>query len=219
MLAFRTVWISRRAGGSPSFDVHPPGAADSGAEPFYLTNEVAVFEDLHPGAHGAVADIMTVRAFACADAPLEHAGQLFRGAAPSGEGLLQAWREMAERLERFSLWALETIELLLRDLDEKALAKLFGHFASRVRAAGARCGSWTETFPAEVHRAERRTLPAHADCTPLPVERVAAHLLPDGTFSRLMPGYESRVGQVEMLKAVARAFNEEIGRASCRERV
>ena len=74
------------------------------------------------------------------------------------------------------------------------------------RARG--CGNWTDSFKAEVFRGEKRNLPAHADCTPLSVERVASHLLPGGTFSRLMPGYESRAGQVEMLKAVARAFNE-----------
>jgi ATP-dependent DNA helicase DinG len=176
--------------------------------PFFLTNDVSAFEDIHPAGHAAVADVMAVRAFACANAPLERAEQLFPCQRPSGEGLWQAWEQMAARLDAFPLWALETIELLLRDLDEKALAKLFGHFAARVRASGVGCGTWTETFKADGVRSERRTLPAHSDCTPLPVERVAAHLLPGGTFARLMPGYESRSGQVEMLKAVARALNE-----------
>jgi 23S rRNA pseudouridine1911/1915/1917 synthase len=40
---------------------------------------------------------------------------------------------MAPRLDAFPLWALETIELLLRDLDEPALARLFGF--SRTKAA------------------------------------------------------------------------------------
>ena len=208
MLALRTVWVSRRGGGAPAFDAYPPGAAAEGEDRLYLTNDAAALEDLFPQSHAAVVDVMAVRAFACANAPLERAEQLFDGREPSGEALWLAWLQMAERLDGFPLWALETVELLLRDLDEKALAKLFGHFASRVRAAGARCGNWVETFKAEALRAERRTLPAHADCSPLPVERVAAHLMPGGTFARLMPGYESRAGQVEMLRAVVRAFNE-----------
>lgn len=207
----KTVWVTRRAGESPVFDVYPAAAADGrdGAEPLYLTNAPLAFEGFFPGGAAAVADVMAVRAFACPDAPLERADQLFaEGEPPSGEGLWRAWERMAQRLDAFPLWALETVELLLRDLDERALARLFGHFAARVREAGRNCGNWTDSFRAENLRGERRTLPSHDDCTPLGVERVAAHLLPGGTFARLMPGYESRPGQVEMLRAVTRAFNE-----------
>lgn len=211
MLSIRTVWITRHAGKAPAFDVFPPpadGAAEPETEPFYLTNDPLAFEGFFPAGKAAVVDVMSVRAFAFAHAPLERAEQLFDGASPSAEGLWLAWQKMAEHLDAFPLWALETIELLLRDLDEKALARLFGHFASRVRASGKNCGPWADSFKAEVLRSEKRSLPAHADCTPLSAERIAAHLLPGGTFSRLMPGYESRLGQVEMLKAVVRAFNE-----------
>jgi len=212
MLSIRTVWITRHADRPPSFDVYPPaepGSPDAVAdEPFYLTNDPLAFEDFFPSGQASVADVMAVRAFACAHAPLERAAQLFDGAPPSAESLWLVWQKMSERLGAFPLWALETIELLLRDLEERALARLFGHFASQVRLSGVGCGNWTDSFKAEVFRGEKRELPAHADCTPLPLERVAAHLLPGGTFSRLMPGYESRLGQVEMLKAVARAFNE-----------
>jgi len=207
----RTVWVTRRAGESPAFDVYPASAASDrdGAGPLYLTNDPLAFEGFFPGGAAAVADVMAVRVFACPDAPLERAEQLFvEGEPPSGEGLWRAWERMAQRLDAFPLWALETVELLLRDLDERALARLFGHFAARVREAGRNCGNWTDSFKAENLRGERRTLPSHADCTPLGVERVASHLLPGGTFARLMPGYESRAGQVEMLRAVARAFNE-----------
>lgn len=211
MLSIRTVWIIRRAGGPPAFDSYPPAAslASEGGAPLYLTNDPVAFEGLFPEGHAAVADIMAVRAFACAQTPLERAEQLFdRGEPPSAEGLWRVWQRLAGRLDAFPLWALETIELLLRDLDERALARLFGHFAGRVRASGAGCGNWVESFKAEAFRGERRNLPAHADCTPLAADRVAAHLLPGGTFARLMPGYESRAGQVEMLRAVTRAFNE-----------
>ncbi len=210
MLSIRTVWITRHAGASPSFEVYPQPVAGSGAagETLYLTNDPLAFEDLLQAGKTCVADVMAVRAFACSQTPLERAEQLFEGAPPSAEALWHVWQSMAARLEAFPLWALETIELLLRDLDEPALARLFGSFAERVRAAGVGCGSWADSFKAEAFRGEKRELPAHADCSPLNVDRLASHLMPGGTFARLMPGYESRPGQVEMLRAVVRAFNE-----------
>ena len=210
MLSIRTVWITRHADAPPAFDVYPqPVAGNSAAEePLYLTNDPLAFEDLLPAGKARVADVMAVHALACSQTPLERADQLFEGEPPSAEGLWQVWQKMSARLTAFPLWALETIELLLRDLEEPSLARLVGFHAERVRAAGAGFGNWTESFKAEAFRGEKRELPAHADCSPLNVERVAAHLMPGGTFARLMPGYESRPGQVEMLRAVARALNE-----------
>jgi len=206
----RTAWITRRAGEAPAFDLYPLPSGPPGEEAtFYLTNDVAAFEGLVPEGRAVVADVLTVYGYACALAPIERPEQLFGpGERPSAEGLWHVWQGLAGRLARFPLWALETIELLLRDIDERALARLFGLFAQDARASGERCGGWIESFKAEALRGERRTLPSHADCTPLDTERAASHLLPGGTFARLMPGYESRAGQVEMLKAVARAFGE-----------
>ena len=50
-----------------------------------------------------------------------------------------------------------------------------------------------------------RLLP-HEDCAPLDVARVASHLEAGGTLGA-MPGYEARPGQLEMVRAVTRAFN------------
>jgi len=186
----------------------PPEPAIEGQHVVYLTNDVAAFEDLAPEKRADIADVMAVRAFAYPEAPLENAAQLFTDAAPSAEGLHHIWQQLDRRLSRFPLWALETLELLLRDLGEKALARIFAHFANRVRQSGRNCGNWTDSFAAENLRVERKHTPTHADCSPLPLERVAAHLLPNGIFARLMPGYEPRPGQVEMLRTVARAFNE-----------
>lgn len=153
-------------------------------------------------------DVMAVRAFALTQAPVERAEQLLGDDPPSGEALWRVWQKMVDRLEVLPLWALETVELVLRELDEKALARLLGHFAARVRAKGVGCGHWIESFKPDTARWEKRELPSHADCTPLNVDRIAAHVMPGGTFARLMPGYESRAGQVEMLRAVTKAFNE-----------
>lgn len=210
MLDIRTVWVTRHAGRHPAFDVYPPAAA--GAEPsgetVYVTNHPVAFEDFFPVGGALVADVLALRAFALPQSPVERVEQLFGDEPPSGEALWRVWQRMAERLEALPLWALETVELVLRDLDEKALARLLGHFAARVREKGTGCGNWIESFRSETIRWEKRVLPSHADCTPLDVDRVAAHVMPGGTFARLMPGYESRAGQVEMMRAVTRAFNE-----------
>lgn len=50
-------------------------------------------------------------------------------------------------------------------------------------------------------------LPAHEDCSPLDVESAARHLEPGGTLGT-MTGYEARPGQLDMLRAVTRAFND-----------
>jgi len=190
--------------------VYPPPDKGGGVaeETLYVTNDPLAFEDFFPSGRTGVVDVMAACAFAFSQTPVERVEQLLEGGPPSGETLWQVWLKMEARLGAFPLWALETIELLLRDLDEKAFAQLIGLFAARVRASGVGCGNWTDSFTPEAFRGGKRELPSHADCTPLDVERVATHLLPGGTFARLMPGYESRPGQVEMLRAVTRAFNE-----------
>ena len=49
-------------------------------------------------------------------------------------------------------------------------------------------------------------MPDHEDCSPLDVDSVAANLMPGGTLGT-MKGYEARPGQIDMIKAVTRAFN------------
>jgi len=210
MLSIRTVWVTRQAGRSPVFAVYPPPAAGSEVfeETVYVTNEPLAFEDLFDAGKSSTVDVMAVRAFAFSLVPAERVEQLFEGETPSAEGLWRIWKKMEERFSAMPLWALETIELVLRDLDERPLARLIGAFAEQVRAAGVGCGNWVDSFKPDARWGDRRELPSHADCTPLDVERVAAHLLPGGTFAQLMPGYESRPGQVDMLRAVTRAFNE-----------
>ncbi|HRR33708.1 MAG TPA: helicase C-terminal domain-containing protein [Kiritimatiellia bacterium] len=210
MLSFRTVWVTQPPGQPPVFDLFPDTgqAPDPTQETIYITQDVAAFDDLLPSGRAHGVDVLALHAFAFPDKPVENAAESLRQGGASGECLWTLWRAIEARLLTLPLWALETIELVLRELDECGLARVFGHFAECVRQAGTKCGPWLETFASEARKNERRTLPTHADCTPLDCARVAAHLLPGGTFSRLMPGYESRPGQVEMLRAVARAFNE-----------
>ena len=173
-----------------------------------VTNAPLAFEDILPGDGSCAADVRALHALAFPETPSESVERLLAGEAATAQGLWDVWSRVASRFDAMPLWALETIELVLRDLDERATARVIGHFAERVRKSGAACGNWTESFKADVRWGERRVLPAHSDCTPLDLDRIAAHLLPGGTFARLMPGYESRSGQVEMLRAVSRAFSE-----------
>jgi ATP-dependent DNA helicase DinG len=201
-LNFKTAWVTRTAGAPAAFDVWPP---DAPGDAVVVTHAPEAFEGLLPG---GAADVLALYRFAFPETAAESAEGLLAPDARSGRGLWAVWEAVAARLETLPLWALETIELVLRDLDEQALARVAGHFAERVRRSGVGCGNWLDAFKPEARAGERRALPAHGDCTPLNPDLVAAHLLPGGSFARLMPGYESRPGQVEMLRTVARAFSE-----------
>ena len=65
---------------------------------------------------------------------------------------------------------------------------------------------WASCVPEIMSGGKRCGLPDHGDCSPLDVERMAGHLMPGGTLGT-MKGYEARPGQIDMLKAVSRAFN------------
>ena len=49
-------------------------------------------------------------------------------------------------------------------------------------------------------------LPTHEDCSPLDPDATARHLEAGGTLGT-MPGYEARPGQLDMLRAIVRAFD------------
>ena len=65
---------------------------------------------------------------------------------------------------------------------------------------------WAERFEELRESARPRHLPAHEDCVTISPERAASHLVTGGTLGA-MPGYEERPGQLDMLKAIVRAFN------------
>ena len=66
--------------------------------------------------------------------------------------------------------------------------------------------NWANFLPESREAPRTRHLPAHEDCSRIDPEAAAAHLRAGGTLGR-MPGYEERPGQLEMLAAVARAYN------------
>ncbi len=66
--------------------------------------------------------------------------------------------------------------------------------------------NWADFLPETREAAKRRHLPTHEDCALLESEQVAAHLAVGGTLGR-MPHYEARPGQLDMLRAIVRAYN------------
>ena len=65
---------------------------------------------------------------------------------------------------------------------------------------------WSKVVPEFRESGKKRHLPAHEDCSLLDADSAAGHLRAGGTLGR-MPGYEERPGQIDMLKAIVRAFN------------
>ncbi|MGN0852680.1 MAG: ATP-dependent DNA helicase [Kiritimatiellia bacterium] len=66
--------------------------------------------------------------------------------------------------------------------------------------------NWAAFLPEVVADGPRCALPAHEDCSPLDTEATARHLERGGTLGS-MPGYELRPGQLDVLRAIVRAFN------------
>ena len=68
---------------------------------------------------------------------------------------------------------------------------------------------WAACIPDRLSSSVRCGNPAHEDCSPLDPDAIAAHLKPGGTLGGI-PGYEPRPGQIDMARAVARAFNDRV---------
>ena len=66
--------------------------------------------------------------------------------------------------------------------------------------------AWADFIPESAGPARARHLPAHEDCSPIDPEAAAMHIRAGGTLGA-MPGYEERPGQIDMLAAIARAYN------------
>ena len=214
--AVKAVWVQRAPDGRALFATHPPVTAEGGADgAFVFTNDPEALRELMAdsasGEAAEVLDLAELFRFAFPASSAETVPQMMAAvvkAPPDEVALWQVWESVSQRFLLQPLWVLETMELLLREVGESALAHYFGRCAAEVRDRGKACGVWQESFPVEALRQVQRTVPSHADCSPLDVEAVTALLQPGGPLSRLMPGYEPRAGQIEMLRSVVHAFND-----------
>ena len=66
--------------------------------------------------------------------------------------------------------------------------------------------NWASFIPDLKSGGPKCRMPTHEDCSPIDPDAAARHLQPGGTLGD-MDGYESRPGQLDMLRAVVRAFN------------
>ncbi|MEI6211054.1 MAG: helicase C-terminal domain-containing protein [bacterium] len=213
------VWVSRAPDGQARFESYAgagslpkDGPAAGGV---LLTNDPEALGERVDGAAAepavCVLDVTELFRFAEPSSPAETVPQLLAsvtGTPPGAAALWQLWEAISQRLCGMPLWALETIELLLREKGDVSMARCFGWFAETVRRRGKACGAWRDSFPAVALRQFPRQVPSHADCSPLNEDAVMALLQPGGPLSRLMPGYEPRAGQVDMLRRVVQSFNE-----------
>ncbi|MFO7937812.1 MAG: helicase C-terminal domain-containing protein, partial [Kiritimatiellia bacterium] len=127
---------------------------------------------------------------------------------PGGEALWQLWLRVDRVLRSTPLWALELLEGIYAGLEESSLNLLFARYAQTVRESGENCDAWIRSFPVRNSYPGKRFMPVFEDCEPIDTGKTAGHLMPEGFFSKKLPGYESRRGQVNMLRSVSRAFNE-----------
>lgn len=187
----------------------PP--ADRAVPPFVVTNDAEALHEL--AAAGTVVPAEELYRFAF---PASGAETLAQMAAEQGgteqeipaDALWRVWQACAERLKALPLWTLEQMALLLHETEDTALSKLINAFADQVRLSGTNCGAWSDSFPVEPPRNDKRNLPTLADCTPLTADRLAAFAAADGALARIIPDYEARPGQQEMIRAVTTAINE-----------
>ncbi|MBQ7189650.1 MAG: hypothetical protein IJR99_09580 [Kiritimatiellae bacterium] len=201
-----TVLVTRKKDGTPVFDSYPPvSGKGEGEGRVVVTNDMTAFS-------GITREVVPIVDLCRLANPLQvvyrETWPSEEGAPSSGESLFRFWRQLEEKLLEFPLWALDAITQVYRDLEEPAACRLLQRLAGIVKSRGKNCGSWPESFPAEMlSRNDKRRLPELSDCTPLNTDRIAGYFEPGGAFSRLMPGYESRRGQVAMARAVAGAFS------------
>jgi predicted DnaQ family exonuclease/DinG family helicase len=202
-----TVWVTKAGSGAPSFDVYPrvaEGQPVDAKDALYVTNDPAAFDGFFSADASRAISVSDLALFVPDAVP----APVPEPQTPAGK-LWARWQGMEAKFISFPVWALKAIAKVFAELDEKGLSSLFDALAQKAVAIGKPETNWPETFPPMAQtRAAKRTLPSHEDCTQLDIAKVAAHLMPNGSFSKLMKGYESREGQVEMAKAVTRAFNE-----------
>ena len=190
--------------GEPAYLSEPGGDTSPHA---IITNDVDAAAERFPGAQ--CADITALWQLAFPATASENFAQVLReiNALENAEGLAAAWQRIAAQLDALPLWALEHAELALREAEEKALAGIFKLAARRACKDPKKCAEWMRSFEIRAAQTEKRAIPAHADCSAIAPDELARAVGPGGAFAGVIPGYEPREGQAQMVRAVARAFN------------
>ncbi len=126
--------------------------------------------------------------------------------APDVKVLWREWQQCSARLDVLPFWAHELCSSLFTSIDERGLSALFNYWGQNCISDNAE-RNWKNSFAPTVKRVEKRTLPDLSDCSQLDPNEVASFLESGGALSKLVSGYEPRLGQIKMVKAVTEAFN------------
>lgn len=203
-VVFRMAWCSAENSAHP-VEFLPPGPEPD--DLFYITSNGPFLAGLLSGTrlgNAKIVDISSLKRIIFPEKPEEEG---MPDLMANAHELESAWNECVQRLDILPVWALEFLAGLALALEESGAAALFGHWAETLGEE--ECDRrWQSSFPAETRRQMQRPLPTLADCSPLDPDEVAQRLGPDGALAKIVPGYEPRPGQLKMLKAVVRAFNE-----------
>jgi Rad3-related DNA helicase len=219
----RAVWVAAAdAAGSLRMATFPaahgPGAA------FLVCNRPDALRDLlgdsEAGRSLSVLDFSALFRLACPAAAAETVGEMlaYLAAAPPAASperdpeagarvLWAAWEGLCARLRRLPAGLLRTLAGVHRDLGEPE-AGLFLRLAQDAGGETEPTG-WIQRLPSSAGpgAAGRRPLLAVADCSAVDAAAAARELSAGGGLARLVPGYEPRQGQLDMVRAVTEAFN------------
>ncbi len=145
---------------------------------------------------------------------LEHAHRALDDAVASGKLYWALW----QRILALPLETLQEIVEAARNVEQWSARPVFEE-ALRLRSQSAftekqrpRRATFRRSSPDALFTPERRPwrpLRPKAERTPLDVDALAALVSEEGPLARAFPNYEHRPQQVAMLRAVARAFNED----------
>ena len=205
----QAVWCApRESGGTPAVSVWPK--KQEARQRYILTNLPDFVVPLFEGTKLDTWFVIDMAELHRLLFPESAAGSLDDMLPPVRNGISDArrlwnlWLSCRARLDALPPWVLETVAVICQERDEPGLAALFSLESSQREEGGRK---WLDSFPATVRKVERPALPPLEDCERLDPALAASFLGPGGALAKRVPDYEPRPGQIQMLKAVADAFN------------
>ena len=208
----QAVWVAPATDGACGMEAYPPKRP--AAARFLLTNDALQLGELLAGsaeaASWAVVDLDGLHRLLHPESAAERLEERL-GADTAGpppvRRLWNLWQQCERDLRALSCWALEMVAQAARELDDTAMAVLFGCFAGMAGERPDAVREWPASFPPTVRRVERPELPGLEDCTAVDPDEAVACLAEGGALARCVPGYEPRLGQLTMVRAVVEAIN------------
>ena len=208
----QAVWVVPTPDGGGGVEVFPPQRPAKTR--FLLTNDALHLGELLESSTGAatwaVIDLDDLHRLLHPESAAERLEERFGAETaelPPVRRLWTLWEQCERDLRALPCWALDMVAQAMRELEDHAMAALFGCFAGMAGERRDALHEWAESFPPTVRRAERPDLPDLTDCTAVAPDEAVALLAEGGALARCVPGYEPRPGQLMMVRAVVDAIN------------